>query len=769
MIGKEIVNREFFIIDSDNLSEVKDKLYGFGFNNNNLILSNRIKECKDLENIGAYVLIKRINDEIIISQDFSGSYGLYLYQKDDYFAISNSFIKLVEYLKANHELTLNEDYALYSLIPRTLSSLVYKETLINEINEIDRNKIIKINVSSKEIIFESINYEENSINIASEEGLKLLDSWFFKWIEIIRSINKKTNNISIDLSGGLDTRMVLALVLNANIDMNRIKVHSLTNKRHNHDEDFRIASQIADEYGFELNRSLNVNYINYPDVETLINLSCYVKLGFANQFNFKLSYPEDPIYRITGNGGESIRGWVHGNSQTFIKGKVNEARKVTYTMIKPVQRILNRSANNLINNFNIDDNHFQEANYRETRLRNHFGKLAVENYLSNYISLSPLIDPNLFKLKFKTDECDDNLLLMIVMLVRYCPKLLEFEVEGGREFNEDTIEYAKKINMIYPFKSKEHPLISNEDSKKIDIEDTSNKLHINEIGDYLIKIFESNSFKYEFKKYSPPKVYDSILKSVKNRDYFPIQDMIPAFALIYIIHLIEYDADFEIISDWFNSFLDDKYNGLNPQMDLMNNPELKLLLSNFITARIDIKNLNRETNSIELLENSDKLAWVSFPNWLHDEYGSGCVIKSLAGKLNLKFKCIGDGELVIKLRSINSFDKNKNHYPIYIDYTRFAVNDSDIIEESKLAWHDNPFVYKVNVKDSDIIDIDVEWMPISRNSVLEHHELISDLKNLKRKNIVIQQLENNKTITKIKRQLKARKYNIIHKTCFNEK
>lgn len=44
----------------------------------------------ELTSDGAYVLVDVYEDKIVINQDFMGSYGLYLYQNDDYFAISNS-------------------------------------------------------------------------------------------------------------------------------------------------------------------------------------------------------------------------------------------------------------------------------------------------------------------------------------------------------------------------------------------------------------------------------------------------------------------------------------------------------------------------------------------------------------------------------------------------------------------------------------------------------------------------------------------------------
>lgn len=131
-------NEEFFIIDSDNLNYIGNKLFGFLIDNEKIITSNNIS---NITGEGTYIYIEDKNNEITIYQDFNGNYGLYIFQTNEYFAISNSFLKLVEYLKNKYELTLNKDYANY-FMTSGLNSTIYKETLVNEIEIIPRNKII---------------------------------------------------------------------------------------------------------------------------------------------------------------------------------------------------------------------------------------------------------------------------------------------------------------------------------------------------------------------------------------------------------------------------------------------------------------------------------------------------------------------------------------------------------------------------------------------------------------------------------------------------
>ena len=733
MLKEEIIDREFFVIDCENLHEVKDRLYGFSIKDNAVVQDADISEYGgEIEDIGAYVLVKRNSNEIVISQDFIGSYGIYLYEKDDYFAISNSFFKLVDYLKTNHKMTLNEDYASISLIPKTLSSLIHEKTLVNEIKCIPRNFKLHIDLDSKEISYEKTVYNDFSVPLNSEEGLKLLDKWFDKWVGIIRTIKQKTNYMSLDLSGGFDTRMIMALVLNANIDVNSINVYSIDNNQHNHDEDFRIASSIADEYGFTLNKGLDVEYYNFADVQTILDLSCYVKLGFSNQLNFKMSRSNEPVYMITGMGGETIRGWPLGDSKSQITNVVNKSKRLSPALVEGSVRAIEES-HDAVRQLkpSIKDETFQWDYYKETRLRNHFGKLIVENYMANSLALCPLIDPDLFKLKISTSECMDDSLLMTLIFVRYCPKLMEFDVEGGREFNSETIEYAKRINEIHPFEAKEYEFISEvEVERDNDSFENNERVSWNDVNQYLKDVYNSSSFKHEFEKYVPPLVYDRINYSVNHRNYFPLQNTFPAFAIVNVINAIDYNKhdDEEFISDWFDGFLDDAHQDKSK----MNN-EFPLLLSKFITSRVDIKNISSKGNSIEIVENSDATAKVDFPQWLQDENGGGCIIQSMAGYLDVKVRCIGDGDLSIKLRGINALDKNKNRYPVYIDYTDFEVNGNQIIKENTLSWHDKPIFHEMPVKDGDVISIHLEWLPINDNSLSENYnQIIKENEKLKR-------------------------------------
>ena len=93
----------FFVIDSNKLDDVKSHMFGYCISTDGILTDNYYKQLGRYEEPGpngAYIMIRKINDELIINQDFHGSFGLYLFENKEtgYFALSNSFIYLEEYL-----------------------------------------------------------------------------------------------------------------------------------------------------------------------------------------------------------------------------------------------------------------------------------------------------------------------------------------------------------------------------------------------------------------------------------------------------------------------------------------------------------------------------------------------------------------------------------------------------------------------------------------------------------------------------------------------
>ena len=136
-------------------------------------------------------------------------------------------------------------------------------------------------------------------------------------------------------------------------------------------------------------------------------------------------------------------------------------------------------------------------------------------------------------------------------------------------------------------------------------------------------------------------------------------------------------------------------------------------------ARIDVKNYGSKDNRIRLIEEKLPLSGIRFPEWFKSDDGEGMTIENENGSIDFKFECINDGLLKIFLRGIDIRDKNSNRFPVYIDFINLRVNNDLIFNQSELVWHDKPYIFEKEVKNSEIIDVHVEWLPFNKFSIFK--------------------------------------------------
>lgn len=125
------------------------------------------------------------------------------------------------------------------------------------------------------------------------------------------------------------------------------------------------------------------------------------------------------------------------------------------------------------------------------------------------------------------------------------------------------------------------------------------------------------------------------------------------------------------------------------------------------SARIDIINENDSDNKVEVLSVSNNVD-VSFPEWFEYDFGKGAVFESKRKSFDAIVKCIKDGKLKISLRGPDVRISGKR-IPVYVNYTKFRVNNKNILKETTTAWHDNSFVFRKEVKNGEIVELHFEW------------------------------------------------------------
>lgn len=705
----KLYENEFFILTSDNLNEFKSKLFGFAITNEGIFFD--ITSAEKLDGNGCYIYIHKENNKISIYQDFCGSYGLFVYNNDNYFAISNSFFKLVEFLKDKVVLNLNSDFA-YSFIPASPCSNFFKETLINEIQVLPQDYIIDIDITNATLEYIKIEYDMKTVPIDSEECLNILDEWYFKWTNIFNFLYENTHNLQFSLSGGFDSRVLLTLLLTSNIDLNKINILTFISEKPTFKEDFEIASQIACDFGFELNSPYEIEKYYFNELSTPINLSYYLRGGFAKQMYWKNYMFVEKNYHIRGLGGELLRNFYTDQSiDTYITNQSFIAQNYSNESSKSTKRILENTFeeySNIHKTFN--ESELLNIHYMHTRNRFYSGTQITEDYLTNNVILSPLMDPLLNKIHVNAVNNEFRFLLPCLIFLRYCPEVLNYKFQGGREINKETFDFANKINNISPFKRKNiNSFISNVDlNQKIEHQILSNEVQINQNDPYnfLKNIFDSNEFKKLFSMFFPMHIYEKIQKE-ENQLYpdAPTSDLNAVIATMKSVEAVMFSH---------LKLNNTPYNWLNGIKDYpITNIDEKPIQKNIDDVRIDFKNYGEEYNDVIILDISDYNARLLKPEWFTNSEGIGLIVESSSNTLNIKLKCVRDGILHMGLKSRDVWDDNNKR--INITFERVLINSFDVLGIEKIASHDNPFVLKREVNHGDIFDIDIHWYPVKNN------------------------------------------------------
>ena len=528
----EYKNSNFFFIDSDCLNEMKTRLCGYAIGPEEK-LDNL--DFADNHPNGSYILIQASNGMVRITQDYTGNYSLYLFKRDNYFAISNSFLLLVEKIKDRFLLTMNYEYA-NALLVAGLSPLSASETLIKEISVLPRECKLVIDKKEKTLSIEKVEYKEHTISIDSKEAMDILDNWFAKWISIIQELKRENSAMSVDLSGGFDSRLVFMLFLASGIDLDRVRIASINDELHTHIEDYQIASRIADFYKLKLNTALTVKRVPCGMNEAVSN-SFYAKLGVHKQMYWKPFVYAENLFRFSGSGGESIRGlWHKKPSQLISEQKKRGERYKNVDVSNSVDKIMTKAYAEAQEKYKIENKESEELTqllYRDTRCRHHFGKATVEDIYANMITCTPLMDLELSKITLDVSEDPD--LLVALLFIRYCPQLLEFEFEGGRSISAETIYLARQICEKYGI----HKVVEKKNiitksyfnERKLSTEETVDK---NAIEQFIFKFCEDKECVDIISTYFDIEILYYAIRYAKSADYHRLQELYAVVAICII-------------------------------------------------------------------------------------------------------------------------------------------------------------------------------------------------------------------------------------------
>lgn len=536
----------FFLIDSDHLQDATTKLFGYAVEEAGIFENHNVdqwgQDC--FHGIGTYVFIKRKQDQVVISQDFNGGMGLYIYRNGDYYAISNSFFKLVRYLKDKKRLTPNMDY-MKTYLSTWITTVSYQNTPIKEITMVPSHAVLSLN-SNDGLQMRYIDYALNTVPINSPEGIQLLDAWHRKWKRIIRKTVEKSDRVMVDLSGGFDSRLTFLFFLQNGLDLSKVLVHSINDRFHTHDEDFQIATEISNRYGFSLSTDYKAKPMCLYSAEDILNLNSHIRMMFHKEFSFASGVHGKKQYHFGGFGGETIRPYWDMSLEKMIEKQYSYVSMLpdkTYReYTSSISRILFDSYHGLEEKYGLfdeEDNTYGFAMFREVYNRCHFGKISTEAYTTNTLNISPIMDPLLQKIRLNDDTCRDKNLLIALIFERYNPELLSFPFEGGRSISEETRKHARDISSGYPMISEDESsdaLFLLDDSVLQRIS-TNVRTSPSEINDFFLEIFHSPSFQKSFSCYFGQAFYDFIETTMQSK-YYPLRYVIPAVGCMEIMDIV---------------------------------------------------------------------------------------------------------------------------------------------------------------------------------------------------------------------------------------
>lgn len=746
---------DYFVIDSYTCRDFESALFGYAIVDSSVRQSiDQLPESllRSSGGMGAYVSIWVDEDKITVTQDFLGSYGLYLYRDGEYFALSNSFLRLVEYLQDKRTLTLNDHNAKQFLASDIISFDVTK-TLVNEIELLWRNAVVIIDKRTLSLSIGEIDYGENTIPIDSREGIKALDDWYDTWTASIKTFYSSGNPMVMDISGGMDSRMNLCLFLGSGIDLRDVQVNSIDDTLHTHKDDLIIANQLADYYHFQIEtvQQLFSAPKGEGDIELTVEeglaASLYAKGTIHKQFIFQTHISDKcPVYYFGGNGGECLRDYWHMPLDAFLKkmskysfqfGEIDgpeiwhETESAIRGSLLEMQEHFARfgrlvAGPDLVRNL-----------FRESYCRYHFGRIAIEGRYGGKITISPLLDKSIHRLRVDSGKCKDPKLLMAVLFDRYQSELLDFAFDGGRTIDPATIEYARRINKQFPrsgVQTCERSAVveesssaagSGSDAEKMQASigsdwlgtadepglesplHSAEELRIREIDDYLYRCFLSSQVRCMVERIYGYRVYRFIQKDIENRRYFQssyLYTILPVAAVAYII-----SADNVAGNVSMSSYL---AAAAKQRVDTVKDAlSLGLPMAQYYRGRIDLKCVGEgEGDGLGILSKNAS-TFCNAPEWFRDESGQGFCVENSNGYLSIMVEALRDSIMTVGLRGPCRRGDDGENLPLLIDFVSVKKDGEELLDSLKTVWHNEPFTLEVPVEAGEQFLFEAWWQP----------------------------------------------------------
>lgn len=690
----------FFFIDSTNCRDVQSRMYGYAYMEDEFNINYRGRNTKiPFDTYGCYINIIRDNSTVYIQQDYFGLFGLFIYERDGYFAISNSLFLMLIRLNGKEELDIDYSY-LDLLVCSWLVPPAIEATYIKQISHVPSNVVLSIDTQTRTISRTINPYNIGIYPADSEKAFEILDHWQEKYKSLYVALEENDYPVKIDISGGFDSRTALATIKGESFNYEYPVFYSADDALYTHKEDFELASELASRLGFKLNQFRN--FSSYPiAAEQSLIFSMLPKFLYHSEPYYPLKYYNRPYFNFGGQGGENLRVFYKDEREDIIRDIVRMPQFNYYDFNVSARDLLERELDQAEELLQCDYSVGKKL-YFLSRTRNHFGKTFVESFLANKMEIAPLMDPNLYKIDQHLPGCTP-LLLNAIIIGRYLPELVDIPFQGGRSIPDADWQKAHELNSRFPRKNGKAHDVFIICLNRCNPERGDGKTSAYDLARQ--GCHEEGLYKFIAGTYGDD-VLTFCRRHRKNNAFMPDRFFTMFYQIRQLFQLLDRVPP-EPASK--NSEL--------PHAELSNNIFKILML--LLSSRVDLKFIGNGKDQRAVLTDSipDYLEYY-YPDWLADIHGRGLVIQTRAWRDEIRFRfcCPHSGTMDIYFRAPYMDDVNGKRVELCVNYKKIIIkklNHGNIwtLHRHACATHDEPVRAKLAVDAGDCFEIRFAYAP----------------------------------------------------------
>lgn len=264
---------------------------------------------------GGFLSIEWSSEMIQIQHDCFGLYPVFFYGNNEICIVSDSLFVISRAMRMlGLDVSLNEKSVLTRAWTHGLAcSLMTKETMIRGVMYLPPCSVLMINTEKNVIEMSENNKDVNEIfHQTNEPYLHELMTAKSEILSVVYSLAKHTDlGYKLGLSGGLDSRIILALILENEKTIENTYINS--NTHISRAEDYEIVKSLSVEFEFQFNNEIPRSDTHAVRVSNPFGNYILFNLGTFDMTYLYGSYWEQPkLIEIGGHGAEIAKGTFSG-------------------------------------------------------------------------------------------------------------------------------------------------------------------------------------------------------------------------------------------------------------------------------------------------------------------------------------------------------------------------------------------------------------------------------------------------------------------------